>query len=203
MSNCDNYLGLSIILVLICAIASQECIRATTENAYIERERTFLMIKPDGVQRGLIGEIIKRFEQKGLKLVALKLQWVQPQFYFMITPQNISLQADQNTLKQHYQEHQGKNFFPFLMEYISSGPIVPMVWEGSNAVKVARLLLGSTNPSDSAPGTIRGDLALDAGRNLLHASDSVESANIEIALWFEEDELIRWGRNSDFWVHEG
>lgn len=88
------------------------------------------------------------------------------------------------------------------MEYISSGPVVPMVWEGTNAVKVARVLLGATKPSESAPGTIRGDLALDAGRNLLHASDSVESANREIALWFGDDDLVKWSRNSDFWVYE-
>lgn len=104
-------------------------------------------------------------------------------------------------MKEHYREHEGKSFFPFLMDYVSSGPVVPMVWEGANAVKVARTLLGATKPTESVPGTIRGDLALDGGKNLLHASDSIESANKEIALWFEEDELVKWARNADFWIY--
>ncbi|KAI9220985.1 putative nucleoside-diphosphate kinase [Blastocladiella britannica] len=132
-------------------------------------ERTYIMVKPDGVARGLVGEIIKRFETKGYKLVALK----------MATP-------TQAHLEEHYSDLKTKGFFKGLIQYMLSGPVVCMVWEGKNAVKTGRVLLGATNPLDSAPGTIRGDFAIDVGRNICHGSDAVESAEKEIALWFPE-----------------
>uniref|UniRef100_A0A336LTH1 Nucleoside diphosphate kinase n=1 Tax=Culicoides sonorensis TaxID=179676 RepID=A0A336LTH1_CULSO len=139
------------------------------------RERTFIMIKPDGVHRGLVGKIIKRFEAKGFKLVAMKFMW-----------------ADKALLEKHYADLAGRPFFPGLVEYMSSGPVVPMVWEGLNVVKTGRVMLGATNPADSVPGSIRGDLCIQVGRNICHGSDAVESANKEIALWFGEKELVNW-----------
>merc|ERR1719383_1281329 len=135
-------------------------------------DRTYIMIKPDGVMRGLIGEIIKRFETKGFKLVAMKL----------VTP-------TKEHLEKHYEDLKDKKFFPGLIEYMMMGPVCCMVWEGLNAVKTGRVMLGATNPADSAPGTIRGDLCIQVGRNICHGSDSVESANKEIALWFKPEEL--------------
>ena len=123
------------------------------------QERTFIMIKPDGVQRGLVGEIIKRFEQKGFKLVAMKM-----------------MQASVEHLEEHYADLSKKPFFPGLVKYMASGPVVPMVWEGLNVVKTGRVMLGETNPRDSAPGTIRGDFCIQVGRNICHGSDAVESA---------------------------
>ncbi|KAJ3656282.1 hypothetical protein Zmor_015369 [Zophobas morio] len=149
------------------------------------RERTFIMVKPDGVQRGLVGKIIKKFEQKGFKLVALKFTW-----------------PSEDLLKKHYADLSTKPFFPGLVKYMGSGPTVPMVWEGLNVVKTGRVMLGATNPADSAPGTIRGDLCIQVGRNILHGSDSVESANKEIALWFTEKELISWQPAAEGWVYE-
>ncbi|CAH1170120.1 unnamed protein product [Phaedon cochleariae] len=149
------------------------------------RERTFIMIKPDGVQRGLVGKIIKRFEQKGFKLVALKFMW-----------------PSEDLLKQHYADLAGKPFFNGLVKYMSSGPVVPMVWEGQGVVKTGRVLLGATNPADSAPGTIRGDLCIQVGRNICHGSDAVESAKKEIALWFTEKEVVGWTPASEGWVYE-
>ncbi|XP_019873404.1 nucleoside diphosphate kinase [Aethina tumida] len=149
-------------------------------------ERTFIMVKPDGVQRGLVGKIIKRFEQKGFKLVALKFQW-----------------ASEELLKKHYADLADRPFFPSLVSYMNSGPVVPMVWEGLNVVKTGRVLLGETNPANSAPGTIRGDLCVQVGRNIIHGSDSVESANKEIALWFGEKEVVSWTPAWDKWVNEG
>lgn len=143
------------------------------------------MVKPDGVQRGLVGTIIQRFEQKGFKLVALKLMW-----------------PSEELLKKHYSDLSSKPFFPGLLKYISSGPVVPMVWEGLNVVKTGRQILGATNPADSAPGTIRGDLCIDVGRNIIHGSDSVPSANKEIGLWFAEKELIGWTPATESWVYE-
>ena len=143
------------------------------------------MIKPDGVQRGLVGEIIKKFERKGFKLVAMK--------YMM---------ASKELLKQHYAEHEGKAFFDSLVNYMSSGPIVPMVWEGTNIVKIGRSMLGATNPLNAVPGTIRGDFAVETGRNLCHASDAVESAQREIELWFNESEIVAWTSNMDEWIYE-
>ncbi|VVC31006.1 Hypothetical protein CINCED_3A021513 [Cinara cedri] len=148
-------------------------------------ERTFIMIKPDGVQRGLVAKIIKRFETKGFKLVAMKFVW-----------------PSQELLKNHYADLSSKPFFPGLIEYMSSGPVVPMVWEGLDAVKTGRVLLGATDPKNSNPGTIRGDYCIQVGRNIIHGSDAVESANKEIALWFSEKEVIQWQQNSSSWLYE-
>lgn len=150
-----------------------------------QRERTFLMIKPDGVQRGLVGTIIERFEKKGFKLVGLKFMW-----------------PSEELLQKHYSDLSSKPFFPGLVKYMSSGPVVPMVWEGLNAVKTGRQMLGATNPADSLPGTIRGDLCIEVGRNIIHGSDSVESAKKEIALWFGEKEVVGWTPAADNWVYE-
>ncbi|XP_012237430.1 nucleoside diphosphate kinase [Bombus impatiens] len=150
------------------------------------KERTFLMVKPDGVQRGLIGKIIQRFEDRGFKLVAMKM-----------------IQPNEDLLKKHYADLASKPFFPGLIKYMSSGPVVPMVWEGLNIVKTGRVMLGQTNPADSAPGTIRGDYCIHVGRNIIHGSDSVESANREIKLWFgEEKEVIDWASWSESLVYE-
>ncbi|XP_037043247.1 nucleoside diphosphate kinase [Bradysia coprophila] len=149
------------------------------------KERTFIMVKPDGVQRGLVGKIIKRFEAKGFKLVALKFTW-----------------PTKDLLEQHYADLSARPFFPGLVNYMSSGPVVPMVWEGLNVVKTGRQILGATNPADSAPGTIRGDLCIQVGRNIIHGSDAVESANKEIALWFADDELVSWTPAAENWVYE-
>ena len=138
-----------------------------------ERERTFIMLKPDGVQRGMIGQIISQFEKKGFKLVAAKM-----------------VQPGKERFEQHYADLAGKKFFPGLVEYASSGPVFCMVWEGTNAVKTGRKMLGETRPFDSSPGTLRGNNCIDVGRNVIHGSDSVESANKEIELWFEPSELL-------------
>eukprot|EP01007_Sphenomonas_quadrangularis_P001269 NODE_2191_length_656_cov_1907.469522_g1848_i0.p2 GENE.NODE_2191_length_656_cov_1907.469522_g1848_i0~~NODE_2191_length_656_cov_1907.469522_g1848_i0.p2 ORF type:complete len:153 (-),score=70.52 NODE_2191_length_656_cov_1907.469522_g1848_i0:121-579(-) len=150
-----------------------------------QRERTFVAIKPDGVQRGVVGEIIGRFEKKGLKLVAMKFIKVTPEF-----------------AGQHYADLSSKPFFKGLVEYFTSGPVVAMVWEGTGVVKTVRTMLGATKPAESAPGTIRGDFAVDVGRNICHGSDSVESANKEIALWFKEDELAAWTVRNEPWIYE-
>merc|ERR1712012_1280525 len=142
-------------------------------------------IKPDGVQRGLVGEIISRFEKKGFKLVAMKY-----------------LQASVEHLEKHYADLSKKPFFPGLVKYMASGPVVAMVWEGLNAVKTGRVMLGETNPADSKPGTIRGDFCVHVGRNICHGSDAVESANKEIALWFKPEELTSWTPNANPWVYE-
>eukprot|EP01036_Dinobryon_divergens_P023810 gene23810-32199_t len=147
-------------------------------------EKTYIMIKPDGVQRGVVGDIIGRFEAKGYLLKGLKL----------VTP-------DQDTLQEHYKDLREKSFFPKLIKYMSSGPVVAMVWEGKNAVKTGRVMLGATNPLESAPGTIRGDFAIDVGRNICHGSDSVDSADREIALWFKEG-LNEYTSHSKEWIYE-
>ena len=147
-------------------------------------ERTFIAIKPDGVQRGLIGEIIGRFEQKGYKLVAMKV-----------------LVPTKEQAAGHYADLSSKGFFNGLCEYFSSGPICAMVWEGKGVIKGGRTLLGATNPADSLPGTIRGDLCIDIGRNICHGSDTVENAEKEIALWFPEG-LNVWTSHSKDWVYE-
>ncbi|OCT58996.1 nucleoside diphosphate kinase A1 isoform X1 [Xenopus laevis] len=149
------------------------------------KERTFIAIKPDGVQRGLMGDIIKRFEQKGFRLVAMKFQ-----------------QASQDLLRQHYIDLKDRPFYPGLVEYMSSGPVLAMVWEGLNVVKTGRVMLGETNPADSKPGTIRGDFCIQVGRNIIHGSDSVESANKEIALWFKDEELVENKSCAYEWVYE-
>lgn len=153
--------------------------------AAANQERTFIMVKPDGVQRGLVGDIIKRFETKGFKLVALRFQ-----------------QASEELLKQHYADLAGRPFFPSLISYMQLGPVVPMVWEGLNVVKTGRVMLGETNPADSKPGSIRGDFCIQTGRNIIHGSDSVESANKEIALWFKPEELVKYKASQYSWVYE-
>ena len=149
------------------------------------RERTFIMIKPDGVQRGLVGEIMARFEKKGFKLVGLRMA-----------------QPGKEQFEKHYADLSSKSFFPGLVAYASSGPVVAMVWEGHNVVKTGRKMLGATRPDDSEPGTIRGDYAVDVGRNVIHGSDSVDSANKEIDLWFGHENLIQWQSHSNSWVYE-
>lgn len=149
-------------------------------------ERTFIAVKPDGVQRGLVGEIISRFEKRGLKLVALKL-----------------MHPSRELAEKHYAEHKGKPFYDGLVAFITSGPVVAMVWEGKNAVALARNVIGSTNPANAAPGSIRGDLAVDIGRNVVHGSDSPESGVREISIFFQESELVAgWARNNDSWICE-
>ncbi|XP_076467995.1 uncharacterized protein LOC143298876 [Babylonia areolata] len=149
------------------------------------KERTFIAVKPDGVQRGLVGEITKRFEQRGYKLVAAKL----------CTP-------GKQHLEQHYADLSSKPFFAGLVTYMNSGPIFAMVWEGKEVVKMGRMMLGATNPLASAPGTIRGDFCIDVGRNICHGSDSVESAKKEIGLWFTEGEVIDYDSTVKPWVYE-
>jgi nucleoside-diphosphate kinase len=149
----------------------------------INMERTYIMVKPDGVQRGLTGHIMQRFESKGLKLVACKLMVIQ-----------------QEQAKQHYQEHEERSFFPELLSFITSGPVLAMIWEGDQAVALSRLLIGKTNPIDAAPGTIRGDFALHTQMNLIHGSDSPESAAREIAIFFEESEVESYTRAADQWI---
>jgi nucleoside-diphosphate kinase len=143
------------------------------------------MIKPDGIQRGLLGEIMDRFETKGFKLVACK-----------------QTQPGKAHFEKHYADLSSKKFFPDLIQYAASGPVVAMVWEGDNAVLTGRKMLGATKPSDSAPGTIRGDYCIDVGRNIIHGSDAVESANAEIALWFTPEEICSWDHHSANWIYE-
>ena len=147
-------------------------------------ERTYIMIKPDGVQRGLVGEIISRFEKKGFKLQAMKL-----------------MSPTRALLEEHYADLSSKGFFAGLIDYMNSGPVCCMVWEGMGAVKTGRVMLGATKPSDSLCGTIRGDFAIDVGRNICHGSDAVESAEKEIALWFPEG-VCAWSSHSSPWVYE-
>jgi nucleoside-diphosphate kinase len=147
-------------------------------------ERTFIALKPDAVQRGLIGEIIHRFERKGLKLVGLKL--------LRVTPEMASV---------HYAEHVGKSFFPGLVDFITSGPVVAMVWQGPEAVAVCRKLLGPTKPGEGAPGTIRFDFGLMMERNIVHGSDGHDSAEREISIFFEPHEVLDdWFRSDDPWL---
>lgn len=148
-------------------------------------ERTYVMVKPDGVQRGLVGEVIRRIEQRGLKIVALRMNTISP-----------------DSAKKHYAEHAQKPFFNSLVSFITSGPSVSMVIEGKNAVSVMRAINGATNPVNSATGSIRGDLALDTGRNIVHASDSVESAKREISIHFKDSEIAGYSRVDEAWVYE-
>ena len=147
--------------------------------------RTLVLIKPDALQRGLAGTIIGRLECRGLKIVALKM-----------------LHMDEALAKHHYAVHQGKPFFESLIRYITSSPIIAAIFEGPNAVEVVRRTMGETNPSKAATGTIRGDLALEMGRNLVHGSDSVETAEREISLFFSPEEIITYSREIDRWVFE-
>ena len=148
-------------------------------------ERTLVLVKPDGVERGLVGEVIARIERKGLKLAALELRT-----------------ADRATAEQHYAEHVGKGFFEGLVDYITSSPIIAIVFEGANAVAASRQLMGSTRPTEAAPGTIRADFGLEVGRNLVHGSDSPESAAREIGIFFGGQDLASWPRDVDRWVFE-
>ncbi len=148
-------------------------------------ERTFVAIKPDGVQRGLVAEIIRRFETKGFKLVGLKMMAV-----------------DRATAEQHYGEHKGKGFFNGLVDFITSGPVVAMVWEGNNVVASVRKMMGATNPANAEVGTIRGDFCVDIGRNIVHGSDSVESATREIGIFFKAEEIHAWNRTSEPHLYE-
>ena len=149
-------------------------------------ERTFVAVKPDGVERGLVGEIVQRFERRGLKLVGLKIM-------------NVS----QKLAEEHYGEHKGKPFFDGLVKHITSGPIVAMVWEGKNAVALTRSTIGATNPVDATPGSIRGDLSVDIGRNIVHGSDSPANAERETNIFFSKEELLPSKEKSiDKWVWE-
>jgi nucleoside-diphosphate kinase len=148
-------------------------------------ERTFIAIKPDGVQRALVSTILKRFEEKGFKLVGLKL-----------------MQVSQELAQTHYGEHKGKPFFNGLVGFITSGPVVAFILEGKDVVTTARKMIGATKPSDSATGTIRGDYGIDIGRNIIHGSDSPESAEREIALWFKPEELSDWTPTISTWIYE-
>jgi len=148
-------------------------------------ERSFIAVKPDGVQRGLIGEVLGRFERRGYKLVALKMIW-----------------PSREKAEGHYEEHRGKPFFPPLCSYFASGPIVAMVWEGPNVIAVGRAMLGKTAPAESAPGTIRGDLAVDKPRNVCHGSDGPAGAAHEIANWFKAEEICNWSPANLQWILE-
>ena len=148
-------------------------------------ERTLVLVKPDGVQRGMVGEVISRLERRGIKLVAMKMMLV-----------------DEALAHRHYGEHEGKPFFQGLVDFITSSPLVAMVWEADDAVEIVRGTMGQTNPKSAAPGTIRGDLGVNIGRNLVHGSDSPESAQREVALFFGGDEILDYSRNNDPWITE-
>ena len=148
-------------------------------------ERTYIMIKPDGVQRGCVGEIIARFEKKGFKLLAMKLY-----------------SPSKQLLEEHYKDLKEKPFFPKLVEHMMMGPVVCMIRQGREVVKTGRKMLGATNPLNSEPGTIRGDYCIESGRNIIHGSDSVESAQREIKLWFKPEEINQYTRDSDKWIYE-
>ncbi|MEA5582586.1 nucleoside-diphosphate kinase [Nodularia harveyana UHCC-0300] len=148
-------------------------------------ERTFLAIKPDGVQRGLVAEIIRRYETKGFTLVGLKF-----------------MKVSRELAEKHYGVHRERPFFASLVEFITSGPVVAMVWEGEGVVASARKIIGATNPLTAEPGTIRGDFGINIGRNLIHGSDALETAQTEIALWFKEEELVSWEPCLTPWLKE-
>jgi nucleoside-diphosphate kinase len=148
-------------------------------------ERTLVIIKPDGVQRGLIGPIITRIERRGLKIAAIKM-----------------IQMDYDLAKRHYAVHEGKPFYERLLEYITSAPVVVMVVEGKEAIEIVRRTMGATNPTEATPGTIRADYALEVGFNLVHGSDGAETAAFEIPLFFDEDEILSYDRDTDRWIFE-
>ncbi len=148
-------------------------------------ERTLVLVKPDGVQRGLVGEVISRLEKRGLRMVAAKF-----------------MDVSRELAEKHYAVHQGKPFYDPLINYITSSPVMAMVWEGPNAVAAVRQTMGATRPTEAAPGSIRHDYALEVGRNLTHASDSPENGEKEVALWFDSTELVFWDREIDRWVFE-
>lgn len=148
-------------------------------------EKTLVLVKPDGVQRGLVGEVISRLERRGLRLIAARF-----------------MQVSTELAETHYAIHKGKSFYPGLIEYITSAPVMAMVWEGPSAVAAVRQTMGSTRPTEAAPGTLRHDFALQVGRNLTHASDSAENGEKEVALWFKPEELVAWTRETDRWIFE-
>ncbi|MEL6222110.1 MAG: nucleoside-diphosphate kinase [Cyanobacteria bacterium J06627_8] len=148
-------------------------------------ERTFIAIKPDGVQRGLVGEIIQRFEKKGFTLVGLK-----------------AMKVSRELAETHYGEHKERPFFPGLVDFITSGPVVAMVWEGEGVIASARKMIGATKPLESNPGTIRGDYGVTVGRNIIHGSDAPDTAEREIKLWFRDDELTSWDPTLTTWIYE-
>jgi len=148
-------------------------------------EKTLVLVKPDGVQRGLIGEVISRLERRGLRLIAARF-----------------LSVSQELAETHYAIHKGKPFYEGLIRYITSSPVMAMAWEGPKAVAAVRQTMGSTRPTEAAPGSLRHDFALEVGRNLTHVSDSVENGEAEVALWFAPGELIAWQRASDAWIFE-
>lgn len=148
-------------------------------------ERTLVILKPDAVQRGLVGAIIGRFEARGLKIVGLKL-----------------MQIGRDLAERHYAVHRGKPFYAGLIDYITSAPVVVMVLEGPQAVEIVRSTMGATRPGEAQAGTIRADYALTVGRNLVHGSDSLETARLEIELFFKDAELVSWGRDTDRWIYE-
>lgn len=148
-------------------------------------EQSLVLVKPDGVQRGLIGEVIGRLERRGLRMTAAKF-----------------LQVSQELAETHYAIHKGKPFYNGLINYITSAPVMAMVWEGPNAIAAIRQTMGATRPTEAAPGSIRHDFALEVGRNLTHASDSVENGEKEVALWFEPAEIVAWKRDADRWIFE-
>ena len=148
-------------------------------------QQSYVMVKPDGVQRNLVGEVISRMEKRGLKILALKMYTI-----------------PEETARAHYAEHEGKPFFQSLLDFITSGPSVSMVVRGRNAVSVIRTMVGATNPSEAAAGTIRGDFGLDTGRNIVHASDSTESAKREIDIHFSESEISEYSRIDEEWLYE-
>jgi len=148
-------------------------------------ERTLILIKPDGVQRGLIGEIISRLERRGLRIIGGK---------FMSVSNALA--------EEHYAIHKGKPFYEKLIKYITSSPVLAMAWEGPNAIAAVRQTMGATNPTEASPGSVRHDFGLEIGRNLTHASDSVENGEKEVALWFKADEIVSWSRAVDEWVFE-
>mmetsp|Transcript_21102 Transcript_21102/g.42060 ORF Transcript_21102/g.42060 Transcript_21102/m.42060 type:complete len:183 (-) Transcript_21102:97-645(-) len=157
----------------------------SSTSLFAGRERTYIMVKPDGVQRGLVGDIVGRFEKKGYKLSAIKTRF-----------------ASKELLDEHYKDLVSKPFFPGLRDYMMSGPVCCMVWEGTGAVATGRKMLGATNPLESEPGTIRGDFCLEVGRNICHGSDSVENAEREIGLWFGEGEVLDWKQEMEGWIYE-
>lgn len=147
-------------------------------------EKTFLMVKPDGVQRHLVGEIVGRFERKGFQMVGAKL---------MTIPLELA--------EKHYGEHKGKPFYDELVQFITSGPVFTMVWQGENVIELSRKMMGKTNPKDAEPGTIRGDYTMFVSKNIIHGSDSPESAEREISLFFQENELVEYDKALNSWIY--
>ncbi len=143
------------------------------------------MVKPDAVQRGLIGNIITKMEEKGLRLIALKM-----------------IQIDEDTASEHYAEHEGKDFYEPLLEYITSGPVVALALKGNSAISIVRTLVGKTDPKEASPGTIRGDHGIDIGRNVVHAADSKESAERELDIFFDDNEYLDYSRVEEDWIYE-